>query len=959
MRVSTIRKYLPIIFCAIWMAAGAISLSHAVEPISVAADAQAVDLTDAMELQPNVNGQITVNTAPAADGVVRKIEIKAREASKTKAWAVFALTNTSDEQIDRLIVAPYYRLVRSGVFLPDLDKQRIGAITPSQGFSPERQPNSAADVFLVTLDPGATVTFIAESRSSTIPQLYLWEPDAYRENINRLTMFYGIVIGIAAVAAIFLTILFIVRGSLIFPAAAGFAWAVLLYLCVEFGFWQKAFGLLDVPIPTARAACEMAITLSFTLFMGVYLNISRWRLRPSVLVIGTLATLALFVILAFLIPSFVASISRIIMAVSAAFLTILIGYFAAHNHDRSIHILPMWAVVLAWMFGSAAAATGLVSNDLVAAALDGGLVLVVLLLAFTVLQHAVASGALGSEQLSDLEKKALALSGAGAILWDWNVLQDHITTGNEVEQLLGLQPGTLQGAAIRWLSLLHPSDRDKFRTALDAAVEHGRGRIDQTIRIRRHDGQYMWFALRARPARGLDGEIHRCIGTLADVTDQKIAEERLMQDAIHDNLTGLPNRELFLDRLDVAILRVAGQSANKPTVYMIDVDHFKSVNDSAGLSVGDAALLTLSRRLSRLLKGDDTLGRLHSDEFCLLLLSEQTSAEIAEFTERLRETIRAPIAFGGQELQLTASVGVATFDGSYRRGQDMLKDAEIAMYHAKRFGTDRVETFKAALRGTGADRLSLEADLRRALQMGDIQMLYQPIVDINSNTLSGFTTMLRWTHPRLGVLTPDDFMPIAEECGLAVEVGHYALRSAMQSLAAWSTQLVGQQPPFVSIPITSRHCFRADIINDIKAILLKTRVAPALLKFAISEGLVMDSPEYAAMLLTRMKEAGVGLILDEFGTGYSNLGYLQRFPFDIMRIDRSILFAGSGKAQHSLLRAVLQIANGLGMKPMAEGIATQADAAKLLKIGCVYAQGKAFGEPMLAEQVARQFFGKK
>lgn len=933
--------------------------AHALEPISVKPEATAIDLTDAIELVPNVNGQATITTAANADGIVRKVEIKAREGGTATQWVVFALTNTSDEQIDRMIVAPYYRLVGSGIFGPDLDKQRISFITPSQGFAPERISNPSADIFTVTLDPGATVTFIGEVRSETIPQIYLWEPDAYRDHLNRLTMFYGIVIGIAGVAAIFLSILFIVRGGVVFPASAGFAWAVLLFLCVDFGFWQKAIGLFNVPIPTARAICEMMLTLTFLLFVGVYMNINRWKLPIRYLLLGVLGFFLFMVGLSFLVPSFVAGIARISMGLSCLAITGGIIYLAFHHHDRSIHILPMWIVAMAWMVGSAFAAMGIVSNDLVAAALDGGLVLVVLLLSFTVLQHAVASGALGVEQLSDLERNALAMAGAGAILWDWNVLQDHISTGKEAEQALNLQPGALQGAAIRWLSLLHPGDRDKFRTALDAAVEHGRGRIEQVIRLRKNDGQYSWFSLRARPVMGADGEIYRCIGTLADVTDQKIAEERLMQDAIHDNLTGLPNRELFLDRIDVALSRLEVMPNVKPTVYLIDVDQFKSVNDRAGMSVGDAALLTLSRRLTRLLKADDTLGRLASDEFGLLLLSEQSPEKIAEFTERLRETIRTPIAFGGQELLLTASIGITAYDGSYRRGLDMLKDAEIAMYHAKRFGTDRAETFKPSLRGTGADRLSLEGDLRRALQTGELQLLYQPIIALENNALAGFSTVLRWNHPRLGLLAPDDFMQVAEETGMAVELGLHVMRTSVNNCMEWLAMSGKTSPLFVTVNVGSRHMFRSDLINDVKTIVLKTRIPPQALKFAIPEALVMDSPEYATMMLTRLKEVGVGLILDEFGTGYSNLAYLQRFPFDTMRIGRSLLRASAGKQQGSLLRAVMNIAHGLNMKPLAEGIDHASDGAKLLKIGCVYAQGSSFGEPMTAEQVMRTYFVKR
>ena len=340
----------------------------------------------------------------------------------------------------------------------------------------------------------------------------------------------------------------------------------------------------------------------------------------------------------------------------------LVIYLSTHGFDRAVLLIPTWLLLVVWVFAAGAAVTGYVTNDIVGPALLGGLVLIVMLIGFTVMQHAFAGG-ITTGIVSDVERRALALTGAGDMIWDWDVSADKIFTSPETESLLGLKRGTLEGPAARWLEVLHPLDRDRFRAALDSVLEQRRGRLLQEFRLRTPDGHYMWFALKARPVVGSDGEVVRLVGTLTDVTEFKNAEERLLHDAVHDNLTGLPNRELFVDRLESVLSLSKIDPAIRPTVVVIDLDRFKQVNDSVGIAVGDSILLTLARRLGRLLKPQDTLARLSGDQFALILLSEKESERIIAFAETLRRVLRAPITFNDREIFLTASIGLALADG--------------------------------------------------------------------------------------------------------------------------------------------------------------------------------------------------------------------------------------------------------------------------------------------------------
>jgi len=940
----------------LWAVAVGMPPAHAVEAINVPTKGQpselTVDLTGAIEYQHSDSDRVQVSTAPGPDGIVRRVEVRAREADTN--WAVFALANNGDEQIDRLIVAPHYRMVGSGLIWPDLGESRIVNITPSSGDPPELQRNASADVYRVTLDPGTVITFVAELRTPRLPQLYLWEPDAYKDKVNSLTLYQGIVIGIAGLLALFLTSLFVVNGSVMFPAAAALSWAVLVYIGIDFGFWGKVFDMSSGAERVWRASGEAILAATLLVFLFAYLNLNRWHVRYAHITAGWLAFLGALIAVALYSPEVASGIARISLFLIAVLGFVLVVYLSTHHFDRAVLLIPTWLLLVVWVFGAAFTVLGYLTNDIVAPALLGGLVLIVMLIGFTVMQHAFAGG-ITHGIVSDIERRALALTGAGDMIWDWDVSADHVFTSGETEAMLGLKGGSLQGPAAKWLEVLHHLDRDRFRATLDSVLEQRRGRVAQDVRMRTADGHYLWFSLRARPVVGSDGEVVRLVGTLADVTAFKTAEERLLHDAVHDNLTGLPNRELFLDRLE-AVLGFAkadpgkADTALRPTVMVIDLDRFKQVNDSIGMAVGDSILLTLARRLGRLIKPQDTLARLAGDQFGLVLLSERDTAKITAFAETIRRTLRAPIAFKDREIFLTASIGVTLGETDPQRAEEILKDAELAMYHAKRSGGDRIDVFKPSMRARKTDRLSIESNLRRALERDEISILYQPIVRLEDRAVAGFEALARWNHPKLGRLSPAEFINIAEETGLIVELGVFVLERAARQLSAWQRTLRHRESLFCSVNVSSRQLLRHDLIQDLRTVMGRAPLSRGSLKLELTESVVMENPEHAAQMLQRIRELGAGLSLDDFGTGYSSLSYLQRFPFDTIKIDQSFVRTTTKGTRPVILRSIIALAHDLGMDVVAEGAETESDAVELSQLGCEFAQGFVFGEPMTAER---------
>jgi diguanylate cyclase (GGDEF)-like protein/PAS domain S-box-containing protein len=928
----------------------------AIEPIVVKPEQEKLDVTALGELYEGRGDKLQIETAPGQDGYIGRMVVQATTAGTNPGWLVFALTNPTTERITRWLAAPRYTLANSRVLSPELDAGRIAAITPSLGFRPERMKSDRADMFRLSLDPGQTITFAAELSSRQVPRLMLWDPEVYQAKQQDRMLFNGVLLGITGLLAIFLTAIFAANHRSIFPATALVAWAVLAYFCVDFGFWSKLFPVNADHIAVYRAAAEAAVAASLVLFLYAFLRIGMWHGWIKTLFWCWIAAQFALVLFAVVDPRVASGLARSSLLGIAAIGTCLIAYLALRGQDRALLLIPSWMLLLVWLFGAAMIVLGKLSGDIVVTGLAAGLVLILVLLGFTVTQFAFRStgGPLQLGPVSQVQMKSLAVDGSGAAVWQWNAGKDQISVAQEIEEALGASPGTLDTTVDRFLHHMHAADRERFRLMLWSLQENQGGELQTEFRLKRQDGSYLWYELRARAAPSDNTRLLRCVGLMRDITSLKRSHERLMHDAVHDSLTSLPNRELFLDRLQGAITRAREGQMNRPTVMFIDVDRFKNVNKSFGLAVGDSMLLTLGRRLSRHLNPQDTLARLGSDQFAILMISETDPRQVATLAERVRRALRTPMKIGGKEIVLTASIGIVVDDGVQPTAQDLLREGEIAMLRAKRAGADRIEIFTASMRGEDESRLPLESDLRKALEKRQIAVLYQPITRLASNQLAGFEALIRWDHPTRGQLSPDEFVPIAEETGLIGELGSYVLSQALEEARSWHKVLPRERDPlFVSVNVSSRQLFRQDLVQEIRLILAKEAVPKGTLKLEITESLVMENPERAVEILSWLKAFGASLALDDFGTGYCSLSYLHRFPCDTIKVDRSLVRdSGLNGSTPMILRSIVALSHELGKEVIAEGVETAEDAAYLRSIGCEYGQGFYYGEPMTPKEVA-------
>jgi diguanylate cyclase (GGDEF)-like protein len=427
---------------------------------------------------------------------------------------------------------------------------------------------------------------------------------------------------------------------------------------------------------------------------------------------------------------------------------------------------------------------------------------------------------------------------------------------------------------------------------------------------------------------------------------------------VHDSLTGLPNKQLFLDRLERALTRAKLPNGIKPAVFLIDIDRFMELEERVGHSAADSVLLAISRRVARIMRPLDTVARLSGDQFAVILGSEAAAGKIAETAEQIRKALKSPFNFGERDLSLTASIGVTIYDGNPATAEDVLRDAELAMYYAKRLGGDRIEAYRASARSIAAYTRASEEDLDRGLRHGELEVHFQPIMDIHSGEIAGAEALMRWNHPQRGVVPPEEFVPLAERTGMIERLGRLAFEQAAGQTREWLRTLPVPDEFFVSVNLSPTQLATETLLSDMRALVNENRQVASHLKLEITEGQVMSNPEHSAYMLSALKAMGLRLALDDFGTGHSSLSYLHRFPVDTIKIPAPFVQmaddSGLSHTQVPIIRSIIALATELDLTVIAEGVETLEEIERLQQLNCQFAQGFAFGAAMSGAD-----FGKK
>jgi diguanylate cyclase (GGDEF)-like protein/PAS domain S-box-containing protein len=524
----------------------------------------------------------------------------------------------------------------------------------------------------------------------------------------------------------------------------------------------------------------------------------------------------------------------------------------------------------------------------------------------------------------------------------------------QIEAMTGYGSEELTDGSRSWYDIIHPDDRDLVRVSDASSIETGHERTLE-YRLQTRAGESIWVREEARLIVDESGAPLNWQGIISDVTVQKELESQLTHQAFHDALTGLPNRALFSERVKLAQDRQARYAPNIAVCFM-DLDNFKVINDSLGHAVGDMLLIQVAERLTRALRSDDTAARFGGDEFALLLEGIHNASDAVRVVTRIVAAFDEPFMVQGRELFVTPSVGVSIAGRDELDRRDLLREADAAMYKAKRSGKARFELYNPALTANLVNRLDLENDLRKTLNGEQLELEYQPLVELSSGRIVGVEALVRWRHPEHGLIPPGRFIPIAEETAMIVDLGRWILEDSCRRVQAWNLLRDGDFPLHLSVNLSARQFSDPSLVDDVRATLQRTGLRPDLLCLEITESVMMDDEEAAAGMLERLKELGVRLAVDDFGVGFSSLASLRRFPVDELKIDRSFVSGLIDDPNDSVIvSGVIGLAHALKLSVTAEGVETPEQHAQLVELSCDRAQGFAFSRPLSVETFEQDY----
>jgi diguanylate cyclase (GGDEF)-like protein/PAS domain S-box-containing protein len=545
------------------------------------------------------------------------------------------------------------------------------------------------------------------------------------------------------------------------------------------------------------------------------------------------------------------------------------------------------------------------------------------------------------------ERFRLAMRGANDGIWDWTLPERTVHVSARAFAMLGLPARDGRMGIVGFYRRIHPDDRPLVRRLVDAHLDDEHALLQVECRMRHEDGGWRWILLRGAAVRDADGRARRLAGSFSDVTSRKEAEAELVRASLHDRLTGLPNRSYFLD----ALQRVLARSRRRPdvrfAVAFLDLDRLKLVNDTLGHLAGDVLLAECAHRIAACVRTVDMVARLSGDEFALLLDELATPADALIVAERVNSALARPLDVHGHEVIPSASIGVVLSDPAYETAEQMLRDADVAMYRAKTRGRGGYALFDREMLEEAHERLALEADLPHALARGELRVHYQPIVKLSTLEPVGCEALARWFHPTRGLLSPGEFMRIAEASGEAHALGRFVLREVCRDAGKLAAQVEG--PLYVTVNLSASQLLERDLAEFVEHTLEEAHLAPEQLGLEITESTLVALPAAAQATLAKLRSTGVRVHLDDYGTGHSSLSYLHRMEVDQIKIDRSFVAHPDSDAGEPVFESVVNIAHRLGKLSVAEGIENEAELAMCRRLGCDLGQGYLFARPMDVE----------
>ncbi len=884
-----------------------------------------------------------------------RFDLSAVGRGPTYKWMVYAIRNGTPQERYFVLQVNEQRFAASGLFNLSQFGQIPDGVALSAGQETLQRVEARSGVALAfRMKPLSTLTIAVEGNNASLStRLYADTAFAAQESTN--SFLRGGVLALALFLAFGMLALFGIRSHVAFVAGSLFALAAAAFMALEAGYLADILPRLpvrNVSLDMLRAFVESALVLALALCV---VSFNAMRQRGILSVIGVVLILVLAcanLAYAAFEPLQATTSARLGFAVLAG-LGLLIG-FAVRKAGYGVvrQGLLLWAAIASWAVVAGVFATASRVEPFQHPVLLIGLALVLSVMAFTLVSFAFTQGFLAKPFLTDASRRSLALAGAEHFVWDWQPYEDRLDIGVDLATALGFGAAEWQASpAAAFRAVLHPDDVPIYQELMDERQIEAGEFHELELRLRNSEGAYRWFALRVRALPGPNRRTARCIGTLTDITRNKVTEDKLITDAVRDPVTGLPSRAIFLDRLMREISKPLAQPVR---VLLIALERFKTLNDGLGHDLGDQLLLVAGRRISDLLLQDETATRISGSQFAVMYVETIAGRTVAALAEDIRQSVSAPVPLGERNVYLSAVIGVSKSSTDGFGPEELQEQAATALHDAQGEGKATIRIFEEGLRDERADHIDMESSLRQAINGNEIEVLYQPIVSLETGAVAGFEALARWRHPELGLLPPAKFLGLAEQAGLLPAITNIVMAEAFRQMGIWQRVLTRERPVYMAINLSADELNDFAMVERLRGLIVREGVRPNSVKIEITESVAMRYPDRARAFVQRLHALGIGIACDDFGTGFSSLSSLRDLPFDTLKLDRSFLAAEALEGRGGVIvDTVIGLAHGLGMLVVAEGIESEAQASRLLGLGCDLGQGYHFSEPRPAREVEK------
>jgi diguanylate cyclase (GGDEF)-like protein len=944
-----------LLFCLVALCMWWLPPARAQSVIDIPATFSSVDLTGKGTPIAAQRQNLAIEVPGDTEGSRVVLELRARGPGPDYNWTIFNIRNSSPSERKLVLVVDDQRFAASGLLQPRPFGERPDGVVLSSGQDTlERALAQSGVAATFRIKPMASVTLALEGGSQT-QAVQVFTQTAFASREASLSFVNGAVIAISLLLAFGMLALFGIRAHAAFVAGSFFALASAAFMALESGFLANLLPQLPIagmPLDMLRALVEGVLLLALALCLVAFSALRQRGILAAVAVVAILLLSTINLAYSAIDPVKATVTARCGFALLAAF-GLLIGFLVRRSGYGTVRqAIVLWAALVSWSVVAGVFALSPHASSVQHVALLGGLALVLALMSFTLVSFAFSQGFLAKPLLTDSSRRSLALAGAEHFVWDWRPSEDRLDVSIELAASLGYAPANWQkSAATAFRAVLHPDDVPVYQALLAERKVDGDSFHELELRLRQADGEYRWFALRVRDLPGPNRRTARCIGTLTDISRTKAAEDRLITDAVHDPVTGLPSRAIFADRLAREIEKPLAVPVR---VMLVALERFKTLNDGLGHDLGDQLLMVAGQRIADCLVGDETAARLSGSQFAVLHLETIDGRQALQLAEDIRRAVSAPVPLGERNVYLSAVVGISRPSSDGFSSEELQNQAATALHEAQKEDRAGVRVFEEGLEDERGARVDMEQDLRRAIEDGQIEVLYQPIVSLETRHVAGLEVLVRWRHPQLGLLQPAKFLGLAEQAGLLPAITLQVMSDALRQMGIWQRVLTRERPVFITINLSAEALNDMTFVDHLRGLIAREGVRPNTVKIEITESVAMRYPDRARLFLQRLQALGVGVACDDFGTGFSSLASLRDLPFDTLKIDRSFLVAEAMEGRGGvILDTVVALAHGLGMLVVAEGIENEAQAARLLALGCDLGQGYHFSEPLTAREVEK------